>query len=231
MARIDMVFFDVGNTLMNFNYGTVARIAGLDETALGLSGPQRWKLINDKLDEAHRTGEKYDAFHTLIHNLVFQESGVEGVRSVMTAADTFSLWNKVNQEARQAVASLKQNGVRVGVISNADGTVADLLNLHGWDGIFEVVIDSGVVGVSKPDPRIFELALTQVGVDSANALYVGDLPSVDVQGSIHAGMGAILYDPHDLYRDDLERITARHGRFHRVTDMRHLPALIELLKG
>jgi len=57
------------------------------------------------------------------------------------------------------------------------------------------VIDSAVVGVEKPDPRIFRLALAQAGVPPSAAVYVGDLYSVDVVGARRAGLDAVLLDP------------------------------------
>jgi len=63
------------------------------------------------------------------------------------------------------------------------------------------VLDSAVVGISKPDPIIFELALEAVGVDAAHAVFVGDTPTVDVRGARAAGVAPILVDPYDLHDD------------------------------
>ena len=59
----------------------------------------------------------------------------------------------------------------------------------------DFVLDSAEVGVEKPDPRIFRIALERAGVDPAHALYVGDLYSVDVLGARAVGMEAVLLDP------------------------------------
>ncbi len=87
--------------------------------------------------------------------------------------------------------------MRVGIISNADGTVAqrlaaqEVLQVGPGLGVeVECVIDSGAVGVSKPDPRIFEIALDAIGVDAADAWYVGDMPGIDVVGARGAGLVA-----------------------------------------
>ncbi|CCD36713.1 putative HAD family hydrolase [Candidatus Paraburkholderia kirkii UZHbot1] len=231
METVKVIFFDVGNTLMNFNYGTVAMLSGMNQAQLSEQGPARWKQINSELAEAHRRGKLHDAFRMLIHSLVYAETGLAGVEAVINGSDTFSLWNSTNDEAHQAVKALRSQGVRAGVISNTDGTVQTLLDRHGWMGLFEVVIDSGVVGMQKPDPRIFEMALARVGVNANEALYVGDLPSVDVQGANDAGLRAVLYDPYDLYQEDLEHLVATHGPFHRLTDMRQLSPLVRLLNG
>ena len=59
----------------------------------------------------------------------------------------------------------------------------------------DFVLDSAEVGVEKPDPRIFELALAQARLDPSGAAYLGDLYSVDVRGARAAGMRAVLLDP------------------------------------
>jgi FMN phosphatase YigB (HAD superfamily) len=49
--------------------------------------------------------------------------------------------------------------------------------------------------VEKPDPRIFRLALERAGVGPDEAVYVGDLYSVDIRGARAAGIEAVLLDP------------------------------------
>ena len=66
----------------------------------------------------------------------------------------------------------------------------------------EFVIDSQDVGIEKPDPRIFDLALGRLGVDPERALYVGDIRSVDEVGSHAAGMQFVLLDPDGTYAGD-----------------------------
>ena len=74
-----------------------------------------------------------------------------------------------------------------------------ILESIGLADRLDFVVDSCVVGVEKPDRRIFELALREAGVDAAEAVYVGDLYSVDVLGARAAGIDAILLDPRGLW--------------------------------
>ena len=60
---------------------------------------------------------------------------------------------------------------------------------------FDVVVDSALVGVEKPDPAIFRPALEALDVTAAEAVYVGDLYEVDVVGAQAAGLEAVLLDP------------------------------------
>jgi putative hydrolase of the HAD superfamily len=73
----------------------------------------------------------------------------------------------------------------------------------------DCVIDSGAVGVSKPDPRIFQLALDAIGVAATDAWYLGDMPGIDVVGARAAGLWPIVMDPFGFQADaDYHRVTA-----------------------
>jgi FMN phosphatase YigB (HAD superfamily) len=77
-------------------------------------------------------------------------------------------------------------------VSNSDGRVAQALESAGLGEHFEVVVDSKLAGVEKPDPRIFRAALDRLGIEPAAALYVGDVYEVDVVGARAAGLDAAL---------------------------------------
>jgi len=90
---------------------------------------------------------------------------------------------------------VRQAGLRAAVISNSNGSVRSILSALGLTAHVDFVLDSAEVGVEKPDPRIFELALGQARLAPAEAVYVGDLYSVDVRGARASGMRAVLLDP------------------------------------
>ena len=117
-----------------------------------------------------------------------------------------ALWLDVITDARPGLRALAATGVALGVVSNADGLMGqrlrDLEILQVGPGLgVEVgcVIDSGAVGVMKPDPRIFELALTALDVAASDAWYVGDMPAFDVVGARRAGLRPFLMDPLELH--------------------------------
>lgn len=121
---------------------------------------------------------------------------------------TAAVWAEIVEGSRAGLEALVATGVAVGVVSNADGTVPGRLRSQGilqvgpGEGV-EVgcVIDSGQVGVEKPDPRIFEIALEALGVTAPDAWYVGDTPGIDVTGARRAGIQPVLMDPFRLHRD------------------------------
>ena len=126
------------------------------------------------------------------------------------------LWSHIIPGSVAGLRALAASGVHVGIISNADGTVAERLAAQevlqvGPGAGVEVacVIDSGAVGISKPDPRIFHIALEIVGVDAADAWYVGDMPGIDVVGARAAGLWPIVMDPFGFQPDaDYARVTS-----------------------
>jgi putative hydrolase of the HAD superfamily len=85
------------------------------------------------------------------------------------------------------------------MISNSDGSIERMITEQGLAPYFRFVLDSRVVGVEKPDPRIFHMALERAEVGPAEAVYIGDLYSIDVVGSRAAGLDAILLDPAGLW--------------------------------
>lgn len=84
---------------------------------------------------------------------------------------------------------------RLGVISNFYGNVALLLAEARIAPLLDTIIDSNLVGVAKPDPRIFRLALEAIGCGPDEALYVGDSFDKDIVGAHAAGMRAAWLVP------------------------------------
>jgi len=111
----------------------------------------------------------------------------------------FGLWSLPIEGVEATIDHLKAAGVRVAVVSNSDGSVRGALGRAGLLELFEFVIDSHEVGVSKPDPRIFQAALARMGLEPSNAWYVGDSVYHDVNGARAAGLSrAVLVDPYGL---------------------------------
>ena len=78
----------------------------------------------------------------------------------------------------------------------------ELFESLGLAAQFELVVDSALEGVRKPDPEIFRRALARMGgVAPSAALYAGDIPSVDVVGARAAGMEGVLIDTFDHFPD------------------------------
>jgi HAD superfamily hydrolase (TIGR01509 family) len=118
-----------------------------------------------------------------------------------------SHWTLVDPDAVPTLAQL-QSDYRLAVISNADGHIDRVLQRAGLNGYFTKVIDSGLAGYEKPDPRIFQAALELMGAGPAQSLYVGDIYAIDSRGATQAGMNSLLLDPNGVYDGwDVARIS------------------------
>lgn len=132
-----------------------------------------------------------------------------------TSAD---LWSYVLPGVEDALIRFKRAGLSLSVISNADGSIDASLTRRGLRDYFDLVVDSAVIGVEKPDPKIFHHALSKTGAAAHETLYVGDIFDVDVVGATAAGLHAVLLDPFGDWD---------HVDCDRVTDLTELAGLIE----
>ena len=125
-----------------------------------------------------------------------------------------ALWIEPVPASREGLQALADAGVRLGIVSNADGLMAqrlaelELCQVGPGIGVeIECVVDSGNVGVMKPDPRIFEAAVDLLGLRAEQVWYVGDMPAIDVVGARRAGIRPFLMDPLGLHLDaDYDRV-------------------------
>jgi len=113
-----------------------------------------------------------------------------------------ALWVDPVPGSRDGLQALADTGVRLGIVSNADGMMGprlaqlELCQVGPGIGVdIECIVDSGNVGVMKPDPRIFQSAIDLLGLEPGQVWYVGDMPAIDVVGARRAGIRPYLMDP------------------------------------
>ena len=116
-------------------------------------------------------------------------------REVDLAAFAETLWEGLfpNEPMIAFMATLRAEGYRMALLTN---------NVREWelrwralapiDEIFELVVDSAFVGVRKPDPEIYELTVTGLGVPAAECLFVDDI-EVNCDAAREAGMSAVVF--------------------------------------
>lgn len=203
------VFFDAGNTLLRMNYEAIAerlRACGVRRRARDVQRAE-WQA-RVRLDAAlgppgpARPSTESGGTSDLYSRLMLEELGVadQAVLDSMAAwrqayNPPVGLWNTAQPRAAEALRRVRAAGLSAAVISNSNGSVRMILSALGLGAYLDFVLDSSEVGVEKPDPRIFQLALTRAGLGPEQAVYVGDLYSVDVLGARAAGLAAVLLDP------------------------------------
>jgi putative hydrolase of the HAD superfamily len=92
------------------------------------------------------------------------------------------------------LTELRRLGIRLGVISNFDRRLYEILTGLGVFEAFEHIIISSEIGVRKPAGRIFEVAARRFNVEVTEMLHVGDENGADFRGARAAGLDALLVD-------------------------------------
>ena len=202
---IRAIFFDAGNTLIHMDYMAIAKALAGHGAHTSAADVQRaeWRA-RVRLDASFTAGtstESPDSGERYLRYLL-DEVGMRDAATVAALSAwrrgynaPIGLWTEGEPDAEAALTLARARGLRTACISNSNGTVAGILEGLGLGRHLDFVIDSSVVGVEKPDPRIFRIALERAGVAASDAVYVGDLYSVDVLGARAAGLNAILMDP------------------------------------
>lgn len=139
-------------------------------------------------------------------NLVLRHAGIE-ISNATDAAlaelqryhNKQNLWEQVVGGVPATLELLKAMGLKLVVVSNANGRLPLLFDRLDLTKHFDVILDSAIEGVEKPNPRLFQIALERAGADPASTIHVGDLYHVDVEGARSAGLRALLLDEADLY--------------------------------
>jgi len=208
-SRTRAILFDAGNTLLRMNYPAIARHLASRGHAVSVEAVEEAELrARVRLDadlargvstEGRPAQDQYAAY--LMDGLGLTDA--EEIEAAVTFKRGYNppagLFDRADPGARPALRAVKAAGLAAGVISNSNGSAHALLDGAGLASELDFVIDSGLVGVEKPDPRIFRLGLERAGVAAHEAVYIGDLYSIDVLGSRAAGLSAILLDPRGFW--------------------------------
>ena len=200
---IDAVFFDVGNTLLFPNrkkmlYSLHSRgIHPSEELLQSIERETKQKF--DALVESHSAIDH--GFWWMFYTRLLRELKIDDEATcsdLVARTQTSSNWCDIRPGTREALMRLRER-YRLGVISNADGKIADILAHCGIADCFETITDSGIVGKEKPHPAIFEAALRSLNVKPQQSLYTGDVYCIDYLGSTAVGMQCVLFDVPGAY--------------------------------
>ncbi|OGU00743.1 MAG: hypothetical protein A2085_04060 [Gemmatimonadetes bacterium GWC2_71_10] len=205
------VFFDVGGTLVHVDHARIAQVierelgrtvaveAFVAAEYAGRAAQEAFIATNPSSSDARRWDANFRGMLAAV--------GVAGadfercVPGILASHRERHLWSVVKPGTGEALDALIAAGWFVGCVSNADGMVDQLLAGLGLLDRLQFVIDSGAVGIEKPDPRIFALAVAKAGIPAAETYYVGDIHAIDVIGARAAGLSPVLLDPLGRYGD------------------------------
>lgn len=213
---IETVLLDAGGVLLDLDYAYLGRLLAARGHRVASDDLARAEaLARTEVDRRVRAGESpggawRDYFRLLLREVAVPvEAREEVIDALAEAHERVGIWTVAIPGALDAVQALRAGGFRLGVVSNAEGRVERDLESAGFVGVFETVVDSHHVGVAKPDPAIFRIALERMRARAETAVFLGDVPAIDVEGARSAGIAPLLLDRFGLYPDvDVPRLQA-----------------------
>jgi HAD superfamily hydrolase (TIGR01509 family) len=203
--------FDFGQTLAELDYEFLRRRmqergAAFDAQKAATSSSDAWHVYGVKKSDGHALAWRAMMEIQLTCGGVAPERVGELATWLWQEQPRQNLWRRPIAGMIELARELKQQGVPIAVVSNSEGHLAELIEELGWARDFDVVVDSGRIGIDKPDPRIFAHACAAVGVSPADFLHVGDAWEADVQGALGAGASAVWFDSRHRERALPERV-------------------------
>lgn len=212
--EIKAVFFDAGGTLVyphpSFAEAFAEVVSGNGHRVLPREAEEALAGHADRFTEASLEGrlwttsaDRSRAFWLDLYGDLLGRMGIPDEDGSVAAAlyarfsdlSAYRLYGDVPP----ALERLDRAGLRMGVVSNFEAWLEPLLERLGVTRYFPIRVISGIEGVEKPDPRIFEIALERAGVAPGEAAYVGDHPLFDVEAAAGVGMLPVLIDRHDRF--------------------------------
>ena len=202
------IFLDAGGVLVWPNWNRVSTAladcgVNIEPAALSRADAHARHAIDEAEVAAASTDQRRGWAY---FNLVLEYAGVPltdatdaALASLQAYHRDHNLWEHVPPFVVPTLMSLRDDGYRLVVLSNANGTLRRAFGRLGLLRYFDALCDSAEEGVEKPDPRYFQIALARSRSDPRTTVHVGDLYNVDVAGARAAGLSAVLVDEAGLY--------------------------------
>jgi FMN phosphatase YigB (HAD superfamily) len=203
----DAVSLDVGGVLVVPDHGFLAGALGrlgttFDREAFGVGHYRAMAAVDAAVSEPE---DFTDYLHGFLAAVSVPDADRARAHDELAALLATPLWCQPVPGSRAGVAALAAAGLPLAVTSNSDGTIADHLRRHEWlqvgDGpgaLAAVVTDSGIVGVGKPDPAMWEATVDGLGIPPERILHVGDSVVYDVDGAAGHGLQSLHFDPYGI---------------------------------
>ena len=113
--------------------------------------------------------------------------------------------HEINNDLVEIIKALKSKGYKIALLSNYGLELRDKLKKDGIYDLFDTIIVSAEVGCQKPDPEIFEILFTNLGMKPKEVVFVDDTPK-SLENSDSIGYFPILYKDNESFKAELEEI-------------------------
>ncbi len=195
------VTFDFGQTLASLDADlTSARLAEhgwiADPKAIEAALPEAWKAYNDAIHQGYGGHPWKILMLALLRHAapsLRDDHRTQAVDFLWEQQPIKNLWRRPIAGMIELIDELRAADVPVGVVSNSEGRLAQLIDEMGWSDRFDVVADSGKLGMEKPHRAIFDWTAEKLGVPVEKIVHVGDSYAADIEGALGAGMAAIWF--------------------------------------
>ena len=195
MAKYNCIMMDIDNTLLDFD---AAERKALLETLQQFSLPcdeaavSRYHEINSSLwGELNKGKIRRDKLVVERFDRFVKEIGAAAKATELNRAYTEHLATHADviPGAEEALQELAEVATMIAVSNGTELVERGRLKLSGFEKYFDDIFVSEAVGVSKPNPKIFQMAMRKLGIEhSDKVLVVGDSLSADIQGGVNAGL-------------------------------------------
>ena len=195
MAKYNCIMMDIDNTLLDFD---AAERKALLETLQQFSLPcdeaavSRYHEINSSLwGELNKGKIRRDKLVVERFDRFVKVMGAAAKATELNRAYTEHLATHADAipGAEEALQELAEVATMIAVSNGTESVERGRLKLSGFEKYFDDIFISESVGVSKPNPKIFQMAMRKLGIEhSDKVLVVGDSLSADIQGGVNAGL-------------------------------------------
>lgn len=206
------MFFDAGETLLSAHpsfaeifvlvmaeHGYDVDIGTVEEARAAVFGQDADDLVRQAGLKTWSTSPAFSRrFWSLIYGQVFDRLGLDDSGGTLFAAvyERFTRFEsyRLFDDVLPTIRAIRDAGLTVGLISNFEKWLEEMLASWEVTALFEPIVISGREGLEKPDPAIFRLAAERAGISPEEAVYVGDHPRIDAAAAEAVGMASILID-------------------------------------
>jgi putative hydrolase of the HAD superfamily len=225
VAGVRLLSLDAGNTVIFLDHARVAREVGEEGSVTSAEVLVRCEGEAKRLLDAgqgERPRWEFEALPggfgwgnmvaTMLVQAGIERSRIPALLALLWKSHiSLNLWSLVPEGMGDALDAARALGVKVVLVSNSEGTHEKLFPRLGIAKHFDLLVDSGKVGVEKPDPGIWKFALDAFPTPAGRVLHLGDTYATDIAGAQALGFRAGLIDPFGHYEGTLPDVVRVPG--------------------
>lgn len=193
MKEVQALLFDLDNTLMDRDQTFRSFSMKFVQDLLGhLDENEAAQTVEDIIIRDADGYRDKDGFFAELSEVLPWQNPLSAAEIRAYYDDTYIHHGAIMKHAKSVLDYCRDRGYPLGLVTNGSRDIQygkiDLLSLRSY---FDTIVISGEVGISKPDPEIYRLALERLGSSAEQTLFIGDHPVNDIWGAARAGINSI----------------------------------------